>query len=67
MTGIILKLFPSICTGKDTYFSASYLGRHASDRLSHESRQTENVFCAKPGSAYRGDIPRREAEAGSAE
>merc|ERR1719272_2668842 len=24
MTGIILKLFPSICTGKDTHFKASY-------------------------------------------
>merc|ERR1740138_42186 len=24
MTGIILKLFPSICTGKDTYLKASY-------------------------------------------
>mmetsp|Transcript_55901 Transcript_55901/g.120308 ORF Transcript_55901/g.120308 Transcript_55901/m.120308 type:complete len:90 (-) Transcript_55901:247-516(-) len=24
ITGIILKLFPSICTGKETYFRASY-------------------------------------------
>merc|ERR1719174_1824463 len=24
ITGIILKLFPSICTGKETYFNASY-------------------------------------------
>merc|ERR1719159_2212814 len=24
ITGIILKLFPSICTGKDTHFNASY-------------------------------------------
>jgi hypothetical protein len=24
MTGSILKLLPSICTGKDTYFKASY-------------------------------------------
>merc|ERR1719238_1598894 len=24
ITGIILKLLPSICTGKDTYFKASY-------------------------------------------
>merc|ERR1719408_279789 len=51
ITGIILKLFPSICTGKLTYFRASYWQELAS------TLEKEIATYFQRGAVFLGDSP----------
>mmetsp|Transcript_71615 Transcript_71615/g.197731 ORF Transcript_71615/g.197731 Transcript_71615/m.197731 type:complete len:243 (-) Transcript_71615:213-941(-) len=53
ITGIILKLFPSICTTKDTYFSASYWQVLAYTFESEMIRYFQSDACGMTGSLDR--------------